>query len=122
MTPTDALDPIDELDKILAAHRSETWNTGWNNEATAKAKAAIQKLIDTAAMDSQTNAVSWVVMILDDLHITDSASHTDPTYKGIKNTIRDRYKAVVGVDPATGYPIRATLRQTTKDNLKGGEG
>lgn len=32
---------LEWLDEILDTHRSETWATGWNNDATEKAKAAI---------------------------------------------------------------------------------
>lgn len=34
-----------KLDEILYAHRSETWSTGWNNDATEKARTAIKSLL-----------------------------------------------------------------------------
>jgi len=48
-TPSKGVDA--ELDEILALHRSETWDTGWNNDATQKAKAATKALLK-AQLDS----------------------------------------------------------------------
>ena len=40
------------IDEILANHRSETWATGWNNDATEEATKAIQALIAEARIEA----------------------------------------------------------------------
>lgn len=66
--------------------------------------------------DIQTNAVAWVIGVIDQLHTGNPYSHEgDKLYKGIKNTIRDRYKQIIGVDPAPSYPIKAELLGPVSD-------
>ena len=53
-------------------------------------------------------------VIADDLHIGDATSDTtDRLFKGLKNTIRDRFKEQTGTDPAPSYPVKATLPSKT---------
>lgn len=60
--------------------------------------------------ETQTNAVAWTIGVIDDIHMNDHRQiQSDSIYKGIKNTIRDRYKSEIGVDPAPTYPIKAQL-------------
>lgn len=81
---------------------------------------------DTLDYAVQTNAVAWVIGILDELHIGTMGSFaltsdtTDRLLKGLKNTIRDRYKAQTGVDPAPDYPIHADLLPVIGKKVKGG--
>ncbi len=93
--------PIDELDKILAAHRSETWNTGWNNEATAKAKAGIQKLIDRAVTEARIDE-------LEKIRYNYYATKRPSVHSTCRMTLGDINAHI------------SALRQTTKDNLRGG--
>jgi hypothetical protein len=61
---------------------------------------------------AEENGVAWTISVIDDLHIHrdyDLNSETDKMFKGIKNTIRDRYKFMTEIDPAPSYPINATL-------------
>lgn len=101
-----------ELDEILRAIENHGQNThcGFVIKepfmSPTTAKAAIARLL----IRSQTNAVAWTVGILDDLHINAEGHDPDRAFKGAKNTIRDRYKAEVGVDPAPGYPVKAKLQ------------
>lgn len=78
-----------------------------------------QKLIEgfTALLaETDTNAVAWTIGVIDDLHINDYRPDTsDKTYKGIKNTLRDRYKTETGIDPAPSYPIKAHLTHPKGD-------
>jgi len=47
----------DWLDKILDNHRSETWATGWNNDATEKAKATIQSHLEAAIREAERRGI-----------------------------------------------------------------
>jgi hypothetical protein len=64
-----------------------------------------------AYRQGQKNGVAWAIKVIDDLHIGNEYSDTtDRLFKGLKNTIRDRYKAETGVDPAPNYPVRVILQ------------
>lgn len=67
---------------------------------------------------AQTNAVAWTVGVVDDCHFQASNMRLDSTFKGIKNTIRDRYKAEVGIDPAPSYPVKAALRNASRKDAE----
>lgn len=71
------------------------------------------------ALAAQENGVAWAIKVVDDLHLKNPYIHSndsiDMTYKGIKNTIRDRYKVDIGIDPAPNYPIHATLKQAQEE-------
>lgn len=73
--------------------------------------------VEQKLSEAQTNAVAWVIGIIDDMHADEifdgqlgKGSVGDKGYKGIKNRIRDKYKAEVGVDPAPRYPVRVELQ------------
>jgi predicted RNA-binding protein with EMAP domain len=92
-------------------------------ETKANILQAVAAEIERAEVAAQTNAVAWTVGVIDDLHSTtpDRASLVvDMAYKGVKNTLRDRYKAETGVDPAPDYPIHAKLHH--QNNLKRDDG
>ena len=59
-----------------------------------------------ARRQGEKNGVAWAIGVIDELHFNQSGewSGLDAEYKGIKNALRDRYKAVTGVDPAPSYP------------------
>lgn len=93
-------------------HNSGTQERGGKYaQAHQQAHAAITALMG----ETQTNAVAWVIGIIDELHSKPTGEWSlDMEYKGIKNTIRDRYKAEIGVDPAPNYPIHAILTKKEK--------
>lgn len=78
---------------------------------------ALEAIVAEAVIASQTNAVAWTVSIVDELHWCSPASD-DPTYKGVKNTIRDRYKSEIGVDPAPNYPVKPALTAQLEKETK----
>jgi len=116
------------LDEILAQYF--TWKgdaiTEINQTANYKRmKQAIQALItlhtQKREVEAQTNAVAWTIGVLDDMHShvgEDGLYREYDLYKGIKNTIRDRYKDMTGVDPAPSYPIHAQLTNPTEAGEK----
>lgn len=57
----------------------------------------------------EQNGVAWAIKIIDELHFKAPAEF-DYEYKGIKNTLRDRYKEITGIDPAPSYPIRVEIK------------
>lgn len=59
--------------------------------------------------EAEKRGVAWSVSVIDEMHFDDNSTAGDRTYKGIKNTIRDRYKSVTGIDPAPEYPVKAKL-------------
>ena len=74
--------------------------------------------ITTRVKEAEKNGVAWTIIAIDDLHINhvdtyQMSSEIDQIYKGIKNTIRDRFKNETGIDPAPDYPINVTLTTTT---------
>lgn len=88
----------------------------------------IMQLIDSycnkQVEESQQNAVAWTIGVIDDLHTntTDTMQMLgtqDRLFKGMKNTIRDRYKLMTGVDPAPNYPITAELQNNQENNSNG---
>lgn len=69
------------------------------------------------ALAAQQNGVAWAIGIIDEMHVNElfdkqisEGSLGDKGYKGVKNTLRDRYKAETGIDPAPNYPVNATLK------------
>jgi hypothetical protein len=90
-------------------------NISFNKNARQKAKDEISELLESTSAEAyrqgQENGVAWAIKIIDDLHIGNEYSDTtDRLFKGLKNTIRDRYKAEAGVDPAPNYPVRVILQ------------
>lgn len=79
-----------ELDQILNTHRSETWNTGWNNDATEKAKAAILQwhttLVEQAVLEARIDELNNVWAS----HNSDVCTDLEP--KGEETTSYDRIK------------------------------
>lgn len=67
--------------------------------------------LEAYIQEVRLESVAWCVSVVDDLHIADGDWKSDSTYKGIKNTLRDRYKEIMGVDPAPSYPIKARLKE-----------
>lgn len=117
---------FEDITDMTAGHIA-IWIQGLNHEAYNKGCAAQhakdfdemaesdtwhERQLRETELRAQTNAVAWTIGIIDTLHIeegTDFGIDNDMIYKGIKNTVRDRYKAEIGVDPAPNYPIRAIL-------------
>jgi len=95
----DSKDPLDNL--VIYINGLSPWNL-WKAHEVIEAWAA-QKVIE-----GQTKGVAWAIGIIDELHL-DRGWEDDKTFKGIKNTLRDRYKAEIGVDPAPSYPIKTQL-------------
>lgn len=55
---------------------------------------------------AEQRGCAFAVGVIDGLHIgTEHSDTTDRLFKGMKNTIRDRFKLSTGVDPAPNYPI-----------------
>lgn len=64
-----------------------------------------------AIQAAERRGVAWAIKHIDQMHINNAQDGTaDRLFKGIKNTMRDRYKAETGVDPAPNYPIKAELQ------------
>lgn len=88
-------------------------NKGWL-DTQIESEAAIMQAVKAELGAAQTNAVAWTVGVIDDMHINGSnltgTPSFDSLFKGIKNTIRDRYRFEVGIDPAPSYPVKAELR------------
>ncbi len=116
-----------ELDNILEQHALELEGAFLSStrvaevefKAQQRAKAALQKHIDERVVEAETNAIAWVIGVIDDLHIIENHSlvgDTDKLYKGTKNTIRDRYKKMTGIDPAPSYPIKSNLSSKGENN------
>jgi len=85
----------------------------------------IEALITQQVTAAQTNGVAWTIKVIDELHFGKLGEHNDAIFKGMKNTIRDRYKYEAGVDPAPSYPISATLQSTLikdKEHIDRGSG
>lgn len=71
----------DELDEILADHRSETWSTGWNNDATEKTKQRLLSWRDTAVREARIDVrgeVKAKIEALDKLIMGAGEYHDDP--------------------------------------------
>jgi hypothetical protein len=60
------------------------------------AKRLLKDDIAAATKQAEQTGVAWAIGVIDELHLQVGDWQTDPTYKGIKNTIRDTYKAVTG--------------------------
>lgn len=104
---------IDLIKSAHAATAAEAYARGYDD--CLKEHGTVfkgQKIQDTEAYRrGQTNGVAWSVKVLDDLHMADSSISSDMIYKGAKNTIRDRYKAETGTDPAPKYPVKARVQK-----------
>ncbi|MET3349016.1 UNVERIFIED_ORG: hypothetical protein ABID57_000685 [Arthrobacter sp. UYEF1] len=73
----------------------------------------IATTVTAAEQRGEQNGVAWAIGVIDELHIGGrGAETTDRLFKGIKNNLRDRFKAVTGIDPAPSYPVNAALKQT----------
>ena len=80
----------------------------------------INQLIQTLAQEVEQNGVAWSIKQIDDMHFntpTDEHFNGDKLFKGIKNSLRDRFRLETGIDPAPDYPIKAKLNQL-KDSPK----
>lgn len=74
---------------------------------TEKALLAAHQQAITAA---EERGVAWAIKVLDEMHMRIAFDASDDaTFKGIKNTLRDRFKSITGIDPAPSYPIEAEL-------------
>lgn len=60
--------------------------------------------------EAERRGTAYAIKIVDELHFA-SHSDDDSIFKGIKNTIRDRYEMDTGIDPAPNYPIRVKLHR-----------
>lgn len=78
-------------------------------EEADKLMSLFTRALQRQSFDSQTNAVAWCVSVVDEMHIDDTDG-ADRIYKGVKNRLRDRYKAETGIDPAPRYPVEAKLQ------------
>lgn len=60
---------------------------------------------------AEQRGVAWAIGVIDELHLKAPmiGGDFDREYKGIKNTIRDRFKGTTGVDPAPRYPVNVQL-------------
>lgn len=68
---------------------------------------------------AQTNGVAWSIKLIDQLHIgTRDSNTTDRLFKGLKNSIRDSYKAEIGIDPAPSYPVNVKLIKEVSGGTK----
>lgn len=71
----------------------------------------LESTVAEAYRQGQENGVAWAIGMIDNLHIgTEYSNKTDMLFKGLKNTIRDKYKAETGIDPAPNYPVKVTLQ------------
>ena len=73
--------------------------------------------------EAERRGTAFAVMVIDDLHMSDARmdSDTDKHYKGIKNTIRDKFKLKTGVDPAPNYPVKVTDAEITQPQTTKGD-
>lgn len=80
---------------------------------TFEALEKIQSARDAAKeREAEQRGVAWTIGVVDDVHIhtdSDLNAYDDKIFKGIKNTIRDRYKFITGIDPAPSYPVNVEL-------------
>lgn len=88
-------------------------------------QAYLKQAIKGLLLEAQQNGVAWAVGVIDNMHfglsnIDGNNIDLDRTFKGIKNTIRDRYEAEVGVDPTPNYPIHVELAEQRK-RMRGGD-
>jgi hypothetical protein len=96
-TPTDTA--IDELDESFSNYLGGTPDSDEYAD-WLEFKQAIEAIIQ----EREKLVARKVIRLIDDMHFSTSGNE-DRTFKGIKNTIRDRYKADYGYDPTPGYPI-----------------
>jgi hypothetical protein len=83
---------------------------GYANNISENEATFFYRLAKKMELKAQTNAVAWSVGVVDELHMeSNQESETDKLYKGVKNTLRDLYKAQVGIDPAPSYPTHVAL-------------
>jgi hypothetical protein len=75
----------------------------------------IAKTMSKSAVEAQRNAIAWTVGVIDEAHMNSSGGAADRIYKGIKNTIRDKYQKRMGVDPAPDYPVDTELVEERKE-------
>lgn len=103
----------DELQKLVRKLLSEAAFGEELSDITCKIMSNIDCWAVQEVRQAETNAVAWTIGVIDDIHSLngriDSDGRLDATFKGIKNTIRDRYKDHIGVDPAPTYPVKARL-------------
>jgi hypothetical protein len=79
---------------------------------------ALERSKAGGAREAEQRGVAWCVGVIDSLHDADpNGSGTDRLFKGIKNTLRDRYKSIGGVDPAPSYPARVELTASEGEEL-----
>jgi hypothetical protein len=72
----------------------------------------IEQEVAIEQRNAECNGIAWAIGVIDDLHMhssDDGSFKEDHTYKYIKNTLRDQYKELTGIDPAPGYPVNAVL-------------
>ena len=110
----------EEIKGILQNHgciECREWEDGGRNDEKAEQNllALFERQLVEERLESQLNGVAWAVGVIDDMHFglsnTDGNDvDLDRTFKGIKNTLRDRYKDITGIDPAPSYPIHAQLK------------
>lgn len=88
--------------------------TGHYKLAETKIVNDILALLLEIQAETQTNSVAWVINIIDEMHEL-ARINDESVFKGIKNTLRDRYKTETGIDPAPTYPIKAHLTHPKGD-------
>lgn len=108
------------LSKIKLGELEDGTPAGLELEEIEQIMTLVRSHTTKAVADAQTNAVAWTIGVLDELHLSSDSFNArttpDRLYKGAKSTIRDRYKAEAGVDPAPSYPLKAKLAQLQEES------
>lgn len=81
------------------------------------ASTVVESLIAREVAKAEQRGVAWTIGVVDELHLNQpdgSSLIIDRLYKGIKNTVRDRYMGATGIDPAPSYPVNVQLSPHTE--------
>lgn len=95
---------------ILASRNMGAYNQEVFEKKIAKQEEELESYIQDRITEAETNAVAWSVGVIDDIHIGTAGLDPDRNFKTMKNTIRERYEAETGIDPAPNYPIKVKLQ------------
>lgn len=100
------MNSIDEqIEEILFTYKDGDIRTYPLGRARQAIKAIMQQ--------QEQNGVAWSIGVIDDIHDMnrriDSDGGLNRLFVGLKNTIRDKYEEITGIDPAPNYPITATI-------------
>lgn len=102
-----------DVSRLLGDHRAWVNHVLGDTQAkdSIETRDALMSLFTEGMVKAETRGVAWTVGKIDEIHMTPNSfgENSDRLFKGIKNTIRNDYELLTGVDPAPKYPVNVKL-------------